>query len=235
MNLSIIWNQNNYKEFIDYLHSLSDQTYKDFNIKLNTGNNIIGIRMPILKKIAKEISMNGYNSFIQYNNHYFYEETMIHGLIIGYIKANFETKVNMLNSFIPYINSWGICDSLCTNLTSFKNNLEDGYIIINEYLKSDNPWMVRVGLVLLLNYYINDQYIDKILKLVTNIKLDDYYVKMANAWLISYCYIKYPTKTLTLFKTKKLDKWTHNKAIQKTIESLRITKEEKEMLKDLKI
>lgn len=120
-----------------------------------------------------------------------------------------------------------------SNLKIFRKNKEDGFKEIKKYLKNSNTWINRFGYVLLLNYYIDDKYIDKIFKLCENYK-DEYYVKMSIAWLISMCYIKYKDKTMEYLNNNELDKWTYNKAIQKIIESNRVSKEEKEILKKMK-
>lgn len=233
MNYSnIIWNKNEYQLFIEDLKKQTDLNYKEFHSKLILDDNLIGIKTPILRKIAKEIAQGNYKEFINYNSHKFYEEKLIHGLIIGYSKNKFEDKIKLLNNFLPFIDNWAICDITCSNLKDFKKNQELGFKIISEYLNNDNFWIKRVGIVLLLDYYINDNYIDKIVEITQNIKSEEYYVQMANAWLISMCYIKYKEKILDLFQAKTLDKFTQNKAISKIRDSYRVNSDDKtELLK----
>lgn len=228
------WTKQNYKQFQNELESLADSKYKQFHGKLIKDQNLIGIKIPILRNIAKKISTKNYTSFINQNTHQTYEETMLHGLVIGYLKIEFTKQLEYLDDFIPYITNWAICDCMCATLKTFKENQDIGYQKIIQYLNKNNPWHIRVGLVLLLTYYINDQYIDQILVLSSNITNDDYYVEMANAWLISMCYIKYQEKTIDLLKSKKLSKFTQNKAIDKIRDSLQIPKQEKENLKKYK-
>lgn len=235
MNLdNIVWNKKTYNEFIIYLLTLKDETYKNFHFKLlkNDKINLIGIRTPLLKEIAKNISKTNYLEFIKLNKHKYYEETILHGLVITYLKIDFKESIELFNEYINYIDNWASCDIVISNFKTFKDNLELGLIYINNYLNNKNPWINRVGIVLLLNYYINDSYIDKILNICNNIKTSDYYVKMANAWLISMCLIKYYDKTYNFLLNNNLDDWTHNKAIQKSIESYRI--KNKEEIKKLK-
>lgn len=229
-------NYTNYNEFIKYLQSQKDIKYKKFHFKLLKNNkiNLIGIRTPKLKEIAKEISKNDYQNFISNNTHETYEETLIHGLILGYLKIEFEKLEKLLNDFIVYIDNWATCDLTVTNLKIFKKEQEKGFKYINKCLKSKNYWQQRVGVVLLNSYYINDEYINKILGIIPNIKTNEYYLQMAIAWLISTCYIKYPDITINILKNKKLDTFIHNKSIQKIIESKRISNKEKEKLKQLK-
>jgi len=223
-----------YKVFLDYLTSLQDLKYKDFHSKLIMDSNLIGIRTPELKRIASVIAKGDYEGFIKYNTKSTYEEKILYGLVLGYLKVDFNELLELISNFIPFINNWAINDIVCANMKAFKKNQSSGYLFIKNCLNSDNPWSIRFGLVLLLDFYINDNYIDEILKICNSIKNDHYYVKMAIAWLISICYIKYKDKTLTFLKNNNLDDWTYNKAIQKIIESTRIEKQEKLELKKLK-
>ena len=235
MNLdNIKWNKNTYNEFIEYLFSIRDVEYSKFHSKLlkNDEIKVMGIRMPILKKIAKSISKTSYLDFIKLNKHDYYEETLLHGIVITYLKIDFIKTINLFEDYINYIDSWASCDTVVANYKLFKKNLDLGFTYINKYLHDKNPWINRVGLVLLLDYYINDNYIGKILDICNNIKVDDYYVKMANAWLISMCLVKQYNKTYIFLLNNNLDDWTYNKAIQKAIESFRI--KNKDELRKLK-
>lgn len=221
----------NYSTFVTYLYKFEDKKYKEFNEKLFKENiNSIGIRMNNLKNIAKVIDKETI-SMLKFN---YFEEKMIYGLYIGYLKTSFKDVLKEIDKFIIYNDNWAINDSTCSNLKIFKSNLDEGFIFINKYLKSNEPFKIRFALVLLLNYYINDKYIDKILTICDNIRNDNYYVKMANAWLISMCYIKYQKKAYKFLLNNKLDNFTINKAISKIKDSYRVPKEEKIMLNLLK-
>lgn len=220
-----------YNKFIEYLFSLKDDEYKKFNQKIVKTDNIIGIRLPILKNIAKIIAKNDYLSFIKNNKHQYSEEIMLHGLVITYLKIDFNESIKLFDEYIKYIDSWATCDSVVMNYKIVSKNLDICLIKIKEYLKSDKPFVKRVGIVLLF-YYLNDNYIDEVLKLINSVKSDDYYVKMANAWLISICLVKYYDKTVKFLKSCQLDDWTYNKALQKAIESYRI--KDKETLRKMK-
>ena len=220
-----------YNKFIEYLFSLKDDEYKKFNQKIVKTDNIIGIRLPILKNIAKIIAKNDYLSFIKNNKHQYSEEIMLHGLVITYLKIDFNESIKLFDEYIKYIDSWATCDSVVMNYKIVSKNLDICLIKIKEYLKSDKPFIKRVGIVLLF-YYLNDDYIDEVLKLINSIKSEDYYVKMANAWLISICLVKYYDKTVKFLKSCQLDDWTYNKALKKAIESYRI--KDKEILRKMK-
>ena len=214
------WNKSDYQKFVDYLFSFEDLEYKNFNSKLVLKNNLIGIRVPILKKIAKELAKGNYKEFISIMNHNYHEEVLIHGLILGYIKD----PMNYFDDYIKYMNDWQSCDITISNMKYFKYNQDINYI--KKYLYH------RVGYVILLTYYIKDEYIDELYNIVDNYNSDSYYVKMAVAWLLSYLIIYDKNRAVKYLKKSKLDDFTYNKGIQKAIESKKI--KDKKWLKDSK-
>lgn len=225
----------NYNNFIKELEKMSDLKYLEFNKSLlNDDIKLIGVRTPILKRIAKEISKENYLSFIKQNKHEYYEEIVVHGLVIGYLKLPFEEILKLLDEFLLFNCNWATNDLTVSNLKIFKTNKKLGFNYILKLLKGKS-FDKRFGIVLLLNYYIDDDYIHKIFDLIPKIKDDNYYVGMSLAWLISIMYIKYPNETLNFLNKKLLDKWTFNKSIQKIRESNRVDSKTKEELKKLKI
>ena len=218
------------------LISLADEKYKQFTTNLSPGiENILGVRLPLLRTIAKDLSKNNYKEYLDSNNLKYYEEIMIQGLIIGYLKIDNKTRFKYIKNFIPKINSWGICDSFCSNLKFTKKNLSEVWDFILPYTLSKNEFEIRFAIVMILNFYILEDYIDDVLNILNTVQHDGYYVKMAVAWAISYAYIKFPEKTLNFFKNNNLDKFTYNKSIQKIIESSRVSMEDKIFLKSMKI
>ena len=224
-----------YDDYLKELNSLQDLKYKEFNSKIIVSDNVIGVRTPDLKRIAKTISHSNYDLFIKENKHKYFEDNLVHGLILGYLKLDFNELKPYIDSFLPHINNWAVCDMTVANLKIFKKNkIKD--ICFNEiknYIHDDNPWVNRFGYILLLDYFIDEEYIDEVFELCRNYK-DHYYVKMAIAWLISICYIKQKGRTLTFLKNNNLDDWTYNKAIQKIIESNRVSSDDKKMLRGMK-
>ena len=212
--------KSDYQKIIDYLYQNQDLEYRDFHLSLKGASDMIGVRTPILKKIAKEISKNDYIAFIKLNEKKYYEEKAILAYMLGYLKIDFDNVIKLLDENIDYFDSWALTDGLCSNLKIFKKYQKEGFNYINKLLEGSNPWHVRIGLVLLLDYYINDNYIDKVLEISQNISNSDYYVMMANAWLVSICYIKYPIKTQVILD--KLDNITRRKAISKINDSRRV-------------
>ena len=197
-------------------------------------DNVIGVRIPKLREYAKELYKCNNLKDIKIEDKY-YEELVIQGMLIGFqTKAPIKEVIKQVEEFIPKINSWAVCDTFCAGLKITKKYQTEMFKVIKEYLKSTQEYQVRFAIVMLLNYYINDQYIDQVLQILDNVKLDKYYVQMANAWAISICLIKYYNKTLDFLNTTKIDDFTYNKGIQKAIESYRITNEQKEYLRTLK-
>lgn len=235
MNFNNFNYKKDYDKFLSYLFSLQDLEYKKFHEKLfQIKPNLIGIRVPLLKKIAKEIAKTDYDLFLNEIKHDYVEEIMLHGFVIGYLKVDFKEITKYLDQFLIYNNNWAINDTTCANLKTFNINQKDGYTYIINLINSNKNWNIRFGLVLLLDYYINDQYIDKILEISINIKSDEYYVKMANAWLLSKCYIYYKDKTFKYLKSGYLDEFTFKKTISKICDSYRVDKKDKEHLKKIR-
>ena len=217
------------------LFGMQDLKYKEFHGGLCPGmDNIIGVRIPKLREYAKELYKSNNLKDIKIEDKY-YEELVIQGMLIGFqTKEPIEKVIKQVEKFVPKINSWAVCDTFCAGLKVTKKYQPEMFEVIKQYLKSKQEYEVRFAIVMLLDYYINDQYIDQILQILDNVKLDKYYVQMANAWAISICLIKYYNKTLDFLKTTKIDDFTYNKGIQKAIESYRITNEQKEYLRTLK-
>ncbi len=217
------------------LFAMQDLKYKEFHGSLCPDmDNIIGVRIPKLREYAKELYKSNKLEDIKIGDKY-YEELVIQGMLIGFqTKAPIEEVIKQVKEFVPKINSWAVCDTFCAGLKITKKYQTEMFKVIKEYLKSKQEYEVRFAIVMLLDYYINDQYIAQVLQILNNISLDKYYVQMANAWALSICLIKYYNKTLEFLKTTKIDDFTYNKGIQKTIESYRITKEQKDYLRTLK-
>lgn len=232
---NLIWNDKTYDEFLSYLDSLSEEKYKRFHQSLVLdGKPIRGIRTPLLKYLAKEIVKGDFKSFLELNKMSSYEEIILYGLVVSNSKIPFLEQLAYLDYFISYIDNWAINDIVCGSLKSFKKYQNEGFIAIKKYLNDSNPWSIRFGLVLLLGYYINDNYINEVLDIANNITSSDYYVKMANSWLISICYIKYKEETALFLRNTKIDNWTYNKAISKMCDSKRVGEADKTYLKSIK-
>ena len=217
------------------LKRLVDAKYRDFQSELCPNvEDIMGVRVPQLRELAKKIARQDAVEFLENYEPGFYEERMIYGLVIGYMKEDLETKLKYLDKFVPLIDNWAICDCCCATFKFTNQNLEAVWEYIQKYVTSQNEFEVRFAVIMLMDYYINDKYIDRVLKIYNSIKLDAYYVKMGVAWGISVAYIKQKEKTAKFLKNNNLDDFTFNKAIQKLIESYRVCEGEKDVLRSLK-
>lgn len=222
------------------LLKLEDKKYLEFSKGLNPQMKDvkqIGIRIPLIRQYAKDLSKKYDLEYLMENiDEEYYEELMLKGFLIGlYRKKSYEDLEENINIFVPKIYDWAICDSFCNSLKITKKYHEKMWKLIKKYLKSKKEFEVRFALVMILNYYIDDEHLEEIFNIINQVKLDKYYVKMANAWLISYCVIKYYERSYRFLKEEsKVDTWTYNKGIQKSIESYNITKEQKTELKKLK-
>ena len=232
-----------YKEFLDYLFSIRDIGYRDFNTKIvvPVDCEIIGIRTPILRDIAKKIAKTSSENFLNLFEKLFikkkikyYEEKALYGFLIGYSKMEYQDRLKRIDFFINIIDNWAVCDIVDSSFKFINKNKEDFYKYLNSKLSATNPWEQRFIFVMLLAYYVEDKYLKDIFKICEKIKSEEYYVNMAKAWLLSVCYVKYREETYKFLEKTKLDTWTVNKAIQKIRESLRVTKEEKEKILILK-
>ncbi len=216
-----------------------DLKYKNFHKRLIPTINedtILGVRSPIAQTIARKYANTdtGY-AFLNSLPHNYYDENMVHAFMLGRLKCDTGAQKSYVSDFLPYVDNWAVCDGLCSHLKNLFKNKDDIYPFVLDCIKSDMPYIVRFGLVCLLNYYIDSHYIDRILEIALSIKSEEYYVNMALAWLISFCLIKEYEKALPLIEAKCLDKWVHNKSIQKAIESYRISDTRKQYLKGLRI
>ena len=214
---------------------LADPKYKEFHSGLcpNT-ENIIGVRIPVLRKYAKELAKDDFRSYLSSIADDYYEEIMIKGMIIGLAKMETEERLNYISEFVPKIDNWAICDTFCAGLKFTNKNKDVVWEFIKKYQNSRKEFELRFLIVMLLDYYITDKYIDEVIKILDKTKHDGYYVKMAIAWTISVLYVKYPKITMEYLKNNTLDDFTYNKALQKIIESYRVSEEDKNIMRKMK-
>ena len=234
ISLPTTWNKQTYQQYINYLISIKEDKYKEFHSKLCfTKYEILGIRLPIIRNIVKQISKTNYLEFLKLTNSNYYEEVMIEGLLITTIKDE-SLFDNYFNKYITKIDNWGICDSFCNSLDIVTKNPTKYFNLCKELSLSKEEFISRVGLIIILNYFIKEEYLQDIFNILDSISNDKYYINMAQAWLICELYIYYPQETEKYLKNNKLNKFTHNKSISKIRESYRISKETKEYLNTLK-
>ncbi len=219
------------------LFELSDQKYHNFHSSLCPGtNNIIGVRVPILRNYAKElVKQKDWKEIINEIDNEYYEEIMLQGMLIGQAKnEDINIILKYVEKYVPKIDNWAICDVFCAGLKITKKHKNEIWKFIQKYLKSKKEFEIRFAIVMILDYYIEEDYLEKIFKILEETKHDGYYVKMAISWAISICLIKYYEDTVKYLENSEIDNWTYNKAIQKAIESYRISADRKEYLRRMK-
>lgn len=217
------------------LERLKSASHKEFLEKLvPDSRTILGIKTKSLRDLAKRIYDNDYPEFLDTNDFAYYELMILQALVIGYIKDDIDLALRYFNQFVPHINDWAVCDTLCSSFVIAKKEQQKVWDFIITYQHLRQPFIVRTLVVMLLCHYLNDQYIDEVLKILDSIQLDNYYTKMGIAWALATVMIKYRDKCFYYLKHSTLDKWTYNKAIQKMLESYRIDDKDKAILRTMK-
>ena len=228
------WSKKDYAEFLEYLFSLKDNKYLNFNQKLiTTKYEMIGIRIPLLRKISKEIGKGNYQEFLKYSFHKYYEEIMIKGLVIAQEK-NIEVLKKNIMKYLDYIDNWAICDTFCNSLKIIKEKREEFWDFLSNLINSKEEFKMRFAIVIFLNYYLDDKYIFKIFTLLPKIKTNLYYVNMGIAWLLCECYTFYPKETYAFFQNNKLNPFIIKMTVNKINDSYRIANKEKKQINALK-
>lgn len=223
------------QEIREKLYQMQDLKYKKFHSSLCPNvDNIIGVQVPKLRELAKELSKGEFRKYLELDDITFYEEKVIQGILIGISKISIDETKIYLEKFIPKIDSWAVCDVVCSSLKIANKHQDEIWEFLEKYINSNEEFEIRFALVMYLDYYLNDNYIDKVIENIQKVKSDKYYVQMAIAWLLSIGYIKQKEKTLAFLNNNELDDFSYNKALQKIIESYRVSKEEKEIIRGMK-
>lgn len=215
------------------LMSMADANYKDFSSKLMPTvdkETVMGVRVPLLRSFAKNLT--DYDDFLNDLPHKYFEENNLHAFLIEREKS-FDKCIEKLESFLPYVDNWATCDGMKPK--ALKNEPQKLMIYIDKWIHSSHIYTVRYAINLLMSFYLDDNFDKAHLRLVADIKSQEYYVNMMRAWYFATALAKRYEDTLPYIKDGCLDKWTHNKTIQKSIESYRINKQQKDCLRSLRI
>lgn len=218
------------------LFALQDEKYKAFHSKLMPTvdpDTVIGVRTPQLRKLAKEIAKTEEKQLLlQELPHTYFDENQLHAFVIA-LEKDFESCLAEVERFLPYIDNWATCDQLSPKI--FAKHREELLPCIDTWLASDHVYTIRFGIGMLMQLFLDDDFDISYAEKVAAVRSDEYYVNMMTAWYFATALAKQYDAVLPFIEERKLDVWTHNKAIQKAVESYRITPEQKVYLKTLKI
>lgn len=224
-----------YEKLLKDLEQLADEPYRGFQKKLIPGEKtILGVRVPQLRTLAKQIAKSDWRRYLAEAREGSVEETILQGLVIGYAKMDFAESLERVKDFVPKIQSWAECD-VCTSAFRFvKKDRAAALKLIQPYLSSEKEFEIRFAVVMLMEYYMDEEYLDFMLESFKNIHHNGYYAKMAVAWAVSVCYVKFREQTGTFLKKQSLEPWTQQKALQKILESYRVSPEDKREIRAMK-
>ena len=222
--------------FTIQLFSLQDIAYGDFQAKLMPTidrKSIIGVRTPAIRKLAKQVAKtDDARAFISQLPHRYYEENNLHAFIIEQSR-DFNEALRITNQFLPYIDNWATCDSFTPKV--FGKHPDELLTAIGGWIVSSHTYTVRYAIRMLMAFFLDERFKPEYAQMVASVKSDEYYIKMMIAWYFATALAKQYDTIIGFISNRSLDPWTHNKAIQKAIESYRISNEQKEELRKLKV
>lgn len=219
-------------EIRDRLIALSDEGYREFTAKLIPGcDTIIGVRMPALRAISKEIIRGDWRAFLAEPGPYRHEEKILMSLVISNAIMDMDERLAHLERFVPLIDNWAVCDSII--IKRDKDEMEMLWNFALRYFDRPGEYEKRFAAVMMMRF-IDDDHIDRVLRELTHVRHDGYYLRMGVAWALSFCYIAYPERTLKAMEEGDLDTFTYNKTLQKITESLKVDKDTKRFIRSLK-
>ena len=226
----------NEKQIQKQLFALADEDYKIFQQKLMPSvdpNTVIGIRTPELRRFAAKFAKTEEASlFIAHLPHIYYEANNLHAFLIEKI-TDFERTVEELNRFLPYVDNWATCDMMSPKI--FSVNKEKLLPVIQNWISSKHTYMIRFGVVMLMKHYLDEEFSPEHLQIVSNIRSDEYYIEMAQAWYFAEALVKQYDLSLPYLQKGLLSPFVHNKTISKACDSFRISQDKKAFLKTLRL
>lgn len=218
------------------IEALAEPEFQKFSASLIPGvNRLLGVRLPVLRNLAREEVRGNWRELLANPAVEPYaEEVMLDGMLVGLARMEPEERLEHVARFVPRIDNWAVCDTFCSGLKFSKKHPALVWGFILPYLKSPLVYDVRFAVVMMLAHFITEDYVERVLPLLDGVRHEDYYVGMAVAWAVSVCYVKFPALTLEYLRNSSLSDFTYNKALQKIIESLRVSREDKELMRSMK-
>lgn len=219
------------------LNSLAEEKIKAYTLRTTPNiakGNVIGVRVPELRKIAKELIASDWRAFLASEHTGTIEENMLCGFVTATAAMSDAERFGRIKDFVPKIDNWMVCDTFCVTLKPKKRNKTAYWEFIQPYFYSENEYDVRFALVMLLAHFHDEEHTDRALEIINSLNMTSYYVQMAVAWAISVYFVYYPEKTMSFLKNNNLDDFTFNKALQKITESYRVDAETKNVIRAMK-
>lgn len=244
-----------YRSIKQELCALAEPAYAEFASGLlrkpgeekpgGSAANMLGVRLPALHRLAKKLAREDWRGNLEAlaGSAESFEERMLLGFLIGCAKLQpgrgretitLQKQFCLIRDFMPYIDNWSLCDSFCADLKFAREFPEETWEFLQPFLRSEKEYEIRFGLVMIINYFITEEYIDRLFLLFDAVGHEGYYVKMALAWAVSICYVKFPERTQKYLEKNRLDDFTFNKALQKIIESRCVSEEVRTRMRQMK-
>lgn len=233
----------NRNEVLGMLRDAAEPSFREFNDRITNCSTApsLGVRVPVVRATAGVVVKNGWEEYLDEMERIFFqkqiwqEEHMLWGMVIGSANMSREERTAHLDLWVPGILSWADCDCAVSSMKFLKKEQDYWFAYCSDWQRDGGEFPVRFSMVALMQYFIQDAYIDRALEIFSLRGAEPYYIRMAQAWALSVCFVKYRDKTLELFASRTLDAWVQNKAIQKCRESYRVSPEDKERLKKYKM
>ena len=217
----------------DQLLELCEPKYMKFTSALMPGvENVLGIRLPLLRKIAREIAAGDWRAYLAQAGDFYFEERMLQGMVISYARCDPAEKLEHVARFIPKIDNWAVCDCFCWRLKAAER--QPMWEFIRPRFRSEAEYEVRFAVVMALGNFVDQAHLEDLLQLLDGIRHEAYYARMGVAWAVSVCYIKFPERTHAWLESCSLDDWTFNKSLQKIVESYRVSDAAKQQIRTMK-
>ncbi len=223
------------EEIYSYLLEHAEQKLQKFNSTLIPGSDpVLGVRIPVLRALAKRVAKEDFRAYLASAADGTYEEVSLQGFVIGYAKMGIKERLSYTASFLPKIHDWAVNDCFCATLGAAKKHRETVWEFLMPYCGSEREFDQRFVAVMLMDHFLVDDYIDRVFAVWDSLRHEGYYCRMGVAWGVATAYAKYPEKTHAFLLDNHLDDETYNKAIQKMLESYRVTQEAKAVLRGMK-
>lgn len=216
------------------LVAMSDPAYRQFNASLLPGvTDLIGVRLPQLRALAREIARgDAWRELLRDGDIRYFEERMLRGLVIGYVRCPLEEWLALMRDFVPTIDNWALCDTFCRRLR--RDEREPVWRMIQPLFESPREFEVRFAAVTTLGNFVDGEHLDRLFERFEAVRCEAYYARMGVAWAVSVCYVKFPERTRAWLGGCRLDDWTFNRSLQKIVESWRVEKADKQRIRAMK-